>query len=257
MHLSDDELVLHYYGEMREAAEARACAHLETCTDCRDNLARLQRVMTAIDLAPVPEPDAFFEQITWRRLQPALRRPSWWRRWLAALDVRHPSMGTLAWTGAAATLVLVAFLAGRLWETPQPGSPQIATDTSPVRERILLVDLGGHLDRTELALVEFVSGTNPSEIGGDRAADLIAANRLYRRTAIVSGDQGVADVLDELERVLIEIAGASPGATTADLDALRQRIDSRGLLFKVRVMRDRLQERAKDTDSNKGQGTTL
>jgi hypothetical protein len=257
MHLTDDELVLHYYGEMSDAAETRACAHLESCDVCRQNLARLQRVMTAIDLAPVQEPDAFFEQIAWRRLEPALVRPSWWRRWLAAFDVSRPSMSALAWAGAAAMLVLVAFVAGRFWPGPSAPAPQVATDTPPVRERILLIDLGGHLDRTELALVEFVSGADESVAAGDRTTDLIAANRLYRRTALASGDQAVADVLDELERVLIEIAGAPRGATPADLDALRQRIDSRGLLFNVRVMREQLQERAKDTGSNKGQGTTL
>ena len=51
LHLTDDDLVLHYYGEMSEAAEARACAHLEACGACRENLARLQRVMAAIDNA--------------------------------------------------------------------------------------------------------------------------------------------------------------------------------------------------------------
>jgi hypothetical protein len=38
---------------------------------------------------------------------------------------------------------------------------------------------------------------------------------------------------------------------------MRQRIDTRGLLFKVRVMREQLQERAKGTQPAKGQETTL
>jgi hypothetical protein len=87
--------------------------------------------------------------------------------------------------------------------------------------------------------------------------DLVAANRLYRRTAVIAGDQGVADVLDELERVLIEIAGTSPEASTDDLDVMRRRIDTRGLLFKVRVMREQLQERAKEPVNVRRQETTL
>ncbi|MGH9346510.1 MAG: hypothetical protein ACRD26_04510, partial [Vicinamibacterales bacterium] len=70
MHLTDDDLVLHYYGEMSEAAEARACAHLGECHTCRETLARLQRVMAAIDSAPVPEPDDWYERRTWARLEP-------------------------------------------------------------------------------------------------------------------------------------------------------------------------------------------
>lgn len=250
MHLTDDELVLHYYGEMSEAAEARACAHLEACADCRRSLASLQRVMAAIDTAPVPEPDAWFEQRTWARLEPALARrgPS---RWLAG-GLPWPA---LAWGAAAALVVIAAFVAGRFSPSAPAPVQTTAGTQEPVRERVLLVDLGDHLDRSELALVELVSG----DAAGDaaRVQDLVAANRLYRRTAAASGDQAVADVLDDLERVLIEIAGSGPNATETDLDAVRQRIDTRGLLFKVRVMRERLQERVRDTQQAKGRDTTL
>jgi hypothetical protein len=124
---------------------------------------------------------------------------------------------------------------------------------------VLLVDLGDHLDRTEAALVEFVAGTDGRDVahGRARVEDLVAANRLYRRTADVAGDQAVADVLDELERVLIEIAGSAPEASTDDLDAMRRRIDTRGLLFKVRVMREQLQERAREPVNMQRQDTTL
>ena len=251
MHLTDDELVLHYYGEMSDAAEARACAHLEACGACRDNLARLQRVMAAIDAAPVPEPDAFFEGRTWARLEPGLARDRGRRRlpWTA-----------IAWGAAAALVVIAAFVAGRFFPTATNPPAQTAVNGGDqVQERVLLVDLGDHLDRTETALVEFVTGTDGQDVapGRTRAEDLVAANRLYRRTAETTGDQGVADVLDELERVLIEIAGTSPEASTGDLDAVRQRIDTRGLLFKVRVMREQLQERAKDTVRARGQDTTI
>jgi hypothetical protein len=130
---------------------------------------------------------------------------------------------------------------------------------APTQERVLIVDLGDHLDRTEAALVEFVSGTDGQALasGRERVEELVAANRLYRRTATAAGDQAVADVLDELERVLIEIAGTAPTASTSDLDVVRQRIDTRGLLFKVRVMRNGLEDRARGTQKVKGQETTI
>ena len=272
MHLTDDELVLHYYGEMSEAAEARTCAHLDECTACRENLARLHRVMAAIDTAPVPEPDAWFEQRTWARLEPELssfrRKPEArlpaeagrygpWYSWLPSLGGRMPWQA-IAWGAAAALIVIAAFIAGQYSSAPQV-TPQTATTQEPVRERVLLVDLGDHLDRSETALVEFVSGTDGRELASGRARvqELVAANRLYRRTALATGDQGVADVLDELERVLIEIAGTAPDASTDDLDVVRRRIDTRGLLFKVRVMREQLQERAKEPVKAQGQETTL
>jgi hypothetical protein len=251
MHVTDDDLVLHYYGEMSAAAEARACAHLDECAECREKLLRLQRVMAALDSVPVPEPDAFFEQRTWAGVESSMSRAPRGRTW--ALPWRP-----LAWGAAAALVIIAAFVAGQF--TSQPVTPiQTAATADPVGDRVLLVDLSDHLDRTETALIEFVSGTDAGNIASGRARmeDLVAANRLYRRTAVIAGDQGVADVLDELERVLIEIAGTSPEASTDDLDVMRRRIDTRGLLFKVRVMREQLQERAREPVTVRRQETTL
>jgi hypothetical protein len=245
LHLTDDELVLHYYGEMSEAAESKACDHLDGCAACRENLTRLQRVMSAIDATPVPEPDAWFEQRAWARLAPALK----------ASDIRRPwqlPWRAIAWGAAAAVVVLAAFVAGQF--TSGPAAPvQIASAPQVMPGRVLIVDLGDHLDRSELALVEFVSGTDGGQTAAsrERVEELVAANRLYRRTAMTSGDPAVADVLDELERVLIEIAGTGPTAPATDRDVVRQRIDTRGLLFKVRVMREQLQDRARETQTVK------
>ena len=125
-----------------------------------------------------------------------------------------------------------------------------------MRERVLLVDLGDHLDRTEQTLVEFVSradATRDTEVR-TRTEDLVAANRLYRGTAEATGDQAVTDVLDDLERVLIEIAGVPANAPASELESIRRRIDARDLLFKLRVMRMELEQRASDPRPAKRQG---
>ena len=45
LHLTDDDLVLHYYGEEIPRAES----HLAACGACQANFTRLQRVMAFID----------------------------------------------------------------------------------------------------------------------------------------------------------------------------------------------------------------
>ncbi len=69
-----------------------------------------------------------------------------------------------------------------------------------------------------------------------RASDLIRENRLYRQTAARTGDAAVAGVLDELERILLEVARGPSELTPAGLERLRQRIRADGILFKVRVI---------------------
>ncbi len=75
------------------------------------------------------------------------------------------------------------------------------------------------------------------------AADLIDSNRLYRDAAASAGDLFVANVLDELERSLLDVVH---GPSTTDADATRgcpNPVDAVALLFKVRVLADELHER--------------
>jgi hypothetical protein len=246
-HLSDDDLVLHYYGEMIAADEHGAAGHLAECQACQQNYARLQRVLAVVDSAPVAEAPDGFERVAWARLEPALPvRRRGWLSWLAVSPAR------LAWAAMVAVLVAGAFVAGRL--TPRLNQPTVtpaATEASrgQVRERILLVDLGDHLDRSQMVLVELVTSgsTGDVDISSEqaRAQQLLAANRLYRQTAATTGDAAVASVLDELERVLVDVAASPSTLTQGDLDAVRRRIESKGLLFKVRVVSSEVRERQK------------
>lgn len=69
-----------------------------------------------------------------------------------------------------------------------------------------------------------------------RAADLVRENRLYRQTAARTGDVAVAGVLEELERVLLEIAHAPSPISPEELESLRRRLEAESILFKVRVL---------------------
>ena len=119
-----------------------------------------------------------------------------------------------------------------------------------MRERILLVDLGEHLDRSQMVLVELVSaddsgGSVDISLEQSRAEQLVSANRLYRQTAASTGDAGMASVLDELERVLVDIAASPSTVSQEDLDSVRRRIESKELLFKVRVISAQVRDRQK------------
>jgi anti-sigma factor RsiW len=244
LHLSDDELVLHYYGEMERADEARAGAHLEACHACRENYGRLQRVMAFVDSAPAVDAPDGFERIAWARLEPALRRErhGWFRSVLLTPAYVAFAAGVLVLVGAA-------FIAGRMMPKAPVATAAAGTAAEQVRERILLVDLGEHLDRSQMVLVELVSADDKGSVDISseraRAEQLVAANRLYRQTAVSTGDAATASVLDDLERVLVDIAASPSTMSQADLDSVRRRIESKELLFKVRVISTQVREREK------------
>lgn len=241
-HLNDDDLVLHYYGEMARADEARAESHLEACPDCRANYARLQRVMAFVDAAPAVDAPDGFERIAWARLEPALRadRRGWWGSLLL-------TPAYLAFAAGILVLVGAAFMAGRMLPRTPARTETSAKAADKVRERILLVDLGEHLDRSQMVLVELVSADDKGSVDISseraRAEQLVAANRLYRQTALSTGDTATASVLDELERVLVDVAASPSTMSQEELDSVRRRIESKELLFKVRVVSSQVRER--------------
>jgi anti-sigma factor RsiW len=245
MHLSEDDLVLHYYGEMTGPEEGRTTEHLGACAACQTSYARLQRVLAMVDAAPAADAPPGFERIAWARLEaalPAQRRG--WRSWFELSPAR------LAWAAGVVVLVGAAFLAGRFARrtVPPAANPGTIQSAEKVRERILLVDLGDHLDRSQMVLVELVSadeGAGPVDISSEqaRAQQLLASNRLYRQTAVSTGDTAMASVLDDLERVLVDVAASPSTVSAADFDAVRRRIDAKGLLFKVRVVSSEVRER--------------
>lgn len=246
-HLSEDELVLHHYGESEDAAAADA--HLGACAECRSSLEALLRTLGAVSTSapPVPDRGSDFGQVMWQRVRPRLAasRPR-------ASLLRFPRR--LAALGAIAASLLLAFLLGRAsrereLRLAQPISGQ-------ARERILLVAVGEHLERSQMVLIELqnAGGSGPVDISSERqwAHELVPSNRLYRQSAVRAGEAGVASVLEDLERVLLEIATSPDQLENTGLETLRQRIEAQGILFKVRVIGSQVRERELVRDTKGG-----
>jgi hypothetical protein len=228
-HLGEEELILYYYGEGDGSPAVRA--HLDACEACRAEYSSLQRVLNVVDTAPVPERGAEYGAHVWHRLEGSLGAR---RRWVGPLlwPARH-------WAAVAGMVALVAaaFLAGRYYPGAHPATQMAA---GQVRERVLLVAVGDHLERSQMVLIELMNAPpdRPLNVSFERgrAEDLASANRLYRQTAARTGDARVANVLDELEPLLVEIAHSPSELTADELTDLQRRIQAEGILFKVRVL---------------------
>ena len=240
-HLTEEELMAYRDGEVVRRDEAGA--HLKECDNCRKELERIEAVLQALDQFRVPDPGEDYERRVWQRLAPKLaeKRARWWQMWL---EPRR-----LATAGVLVALVAGAFIAGRVSKHNAP--PMVAATKEQVRERILVVAVGEHLGKSEMVLVELANaepqGVKQKHVNISaeqrRAGDLLDENRLYRQTALQQGDAGLASVLDELERVLLDVAHSPDEITPAQLDSLQKKIEARGILFKVRVVGKELQQR--------------
>jgi len=224
-HLNEDQLTLAYFRE----AGSEERAHLENCAECRAALDRLATFLDALRAAPVVEPPAHYEQRLWGAIAPKVRetlarRRSGFRFWMLA-----PVLA-----GVAA----IAFALGMFVQRGlHPGTPGISPRA---RERVLLIALGDHLDRSQMVLAELVNApeAKTADISEEQhmASELVGENRILRQTAARRGDAASAAVLEELERVLLEIAHSPDEVSKEQLDDLRQRIEAQGLLFKIRII---------------------
>lgn len=239
-HPDDDDLILYFYGEAENPEEIERS--LGSSPELRSRYETLERVLAAVDALPLPERPESYGARVWARLCPQLEAPArrpWWPWWKTGFDLRWALTGL-----TAALLLAVGFLAGRLW----PGPEAQMAEGADGRERILLAAVAEHLERSERLLVE-VSNSDAAGLAAERvwARDLLAANRLYRQSTGQGGRPRLAALLDELEPFLLELAHAPDATPAEELQDLRRRIDGRDLLFKVRVVSHRLENRSGNT----------
>ena len=226
-HPNQEELILHHYGESPEAREIDR--HLAECSACRQAYAELGAALGEADHLPVPWRGSDYGDQVWQRLRPRLEtRPR-------SGGSRGPRL--LAGLAVAASLV-VAFLLGRHTGAP-PSAPETPIPAA-ARERILFVGVGRHLERSQMVLVEIVTagGDGPVDITAQQewARELVSPNRLFRQSAVSSGEAAVASVLTDLERILVEIAAGPSQLSPEGLGVVRERIEDQGILLKVRVV---------------------
>ena len=247
-HLTEEQIVLHCYGDAEDAQDVRV--HLESCPICRDEFERVQGLLKQIEPPEVPEPPAVFEEKTWLNLRDRLAaKRSGFRQWFFAAP-------RWALAGAAAVLLAAAFLAGRYVPRPPGVTTGNAGNNQVNRQQVVLVAVGDHLERSQMLLVEIMN--NDAVSGADlsneqqQARDLLDANHLYRVSAQDAGDPQIARLLDELGRVLTEIANSPSDLSPSDLQQIRSRIQSDGLLFKVRVVGSEVNSRLRRAEQNPG-----
>lgn len=198
-HLTDDELVLIYYGESPRT-------HVDDCAECRFRFQKLQRLLNTMDAAPAPERGAGYGARVWATIQ-------------ASESKRAARIGW-GWVGAIAAAALFA-----VFLQSEPHAEPLAMEE--VRSRVLDAALDSHFESTRIALTEIV---NDDAARIDAVEDLLADNRLFRQSAHAAGEAESEKLLEDLEEVLVEAAHAPTG-----LPELRQRIEKKGVLFALRV----------------------
>ena len=251
LHITDEEMLLDYYNESTSSDRAARRAHLETCEACRALDREMRAVLALVDTAPTIDAPPGFGREMWARVEPhiaarATRRP-WWS---------PASLRPWALAAGMAALLLASFTLGRVWErAPHKDDPAPVVSVGPpsggatdaMTERLLRAEMEDHLERSQRVLVDVVNADDAADVSlaseRTRAADLVADGRLYRRAADRIGDVEMRNLLEDVERVLVDVANGSSGSASKELKDVRTRIGEQDLLFRLRVAGSEIRER--------------
>lgn len=237
-HLTEEQLVAHYYRD--DDAPAAANEHLASCAACAAEFDSITRVLALVKEAPMPERGDDYGEQVWTRLRWRLgaprRRKQW--QWLAVAAVMAMGLCTgVVWNGRHTPKVPMVAGVTPATTAAVPAGKIAGTAQN---QRVLVVVVSDHLEASERMLTD-VSNADPTkdfdaEAQQQRAAELVSSNRIYRQTALQRGDERIASLLSDLEPILVELAHAGKTLSPDELASIQKRIETKGLLFKVRVM---------------------
>ena len=237
-HLTEEDLIECYYNKSKAAKPASR--HLERCVACAEAYAALQSDLALVTPAEPPARDAAYGARVWASISGSLPRFEARQRRRLRISI----WSGLSYAAACALLIACAFYAGRLWEHRQP--PISGANQSPpeAKQRVILVLLGDHLDRSERLLVELQhADADSAEMVSplrDEARSLLTANRICRQEVKQQDDPAMAEALDRLDQLFNELANQPGGLNAAALARLQNEMNSGSLLFEVRVLRSRI-----------------
>ncbi len=236
---------LYYYAELAADAYVRFRAHLAGCETCQRALAELDIIGTALGRRRAAEPpggdwEPFMERLAQRMAQEQARRTASAHR--AARLVRIAAGLAIAASGLAGGVGWQRWWAGRA--TPvatavvaAPAEPR--AEPSPAGAALTLA-AEEHLERAKVVLFGLTT-LDPRRMRPDDwhseqrlASALLADTAQYRLAASEQGRADLADVLGDLETVLLDVSLGQ--ADRAAVSRVQRFIDRRDLLTRIQVM---------------------
>jgi len=247
-------------GCLDEGERAATLAHLERCADCRSDREVLEGILAELSRDPQrrAEPDVAVEFVVARvqaRLDEVVRSRSWRIGWFAA---------------GLATALLVALLVPRLIPrlvspkggaagaagvalavSPEPAARQLELPEAALRrmERTVVREQAArYLAEAQDVLVTVASSRGRCRREGtsvDVGEEARRSRELLARRALVVDVEGDAmaaarPVMEDVERLLREVAALEACARQRDLDEIHDSIKRRKLLMKIDLMEKEL-----------------
>lgn len=243
------KLLYDYLTDALPAAERTAveqhCASCKTCASRRDAMRDTLFIVarpgdSPADARPEEFWDAFAQRVesTIAGRRRAAPRPSW----TGLLDDIERTIQlqwrTVAGFAGALTILAVAFA---LWRLTPPTTPPDRTDAGtiePANTTLASTRVNQYLRKSKVLLVGLTNMETPEGTSLDLTTErqvsreLIQEARYLRQQPL---DTRSAELIDQLERILIELANMEEQTDLPNVEMIRSGIHRENLLFKIRM----------------------
>ncbi len=269
---SDESLILYFYSELDAIEADKLEQELQQNETLRNRYQNLVEVLRVSQTEAIPEPSEMLNQ----NIMAAVHRSIDQHHLSADADNHNQKQNInklqaffhqFKWLNAISFAVIAVFsfslfYLGRISVEQLPermhadvensNSQQQPNFSNSQSQRVLYQSLQQHLDSSN-RLLTTVSNTESQEAASINQRmqyldDLLAFNRLYRRLLEKNGDQQLAQVLRQMESILIEIKNADSSTDSEfslneqQLESVKQRLNHSDLIFKIRVSKQKIKQ---------------
>ncbi len=244
-----ERLLLYDYvmEELPREQRTRVEKHLQRCRECAESLERLRETCHTLERTAV-RPSRLQSERYWEEFaaRVEIRLPETDRRRLhfphsvlaaleSALQIR-PRLAFGTALAVAAAVVALLILRPSTTVDVEPG-PEVHTERQPPSEQNP-ERLGKYLRQSRALLVGLTNKEVPAERQIDLEPERHASRRLLEQSRYLRLqplDARSANLVNDVERIMIKLANTEGTNTTADLTLIQNGIRNRNLLFKVRM----------------------
>ena len=262
-----DDLILFYYGELDQTQNKELRRALTESISFQQEYANLCDFLdnqTSLEVMP-PEENlnqrimaSVYQQAEKQNKLTVQQRPQEFKLlgWIKA-GFWHQLAGA---TFAMSFVVISVFFLGR-WSTHVEPTNEVAETTLDVSgkkenqgyfnasesQRILINNVSSHMEISGrlLTMVSNGNGDLSQQIESRRQIieELVVLNRMYRRIVEQSGDQQLANLLQQTESILIELNHTQVDAEQTELQDIKDRLEQSDLIYRLKVTNKKLDQK--------------
>ncbi len=233
-------LVEDFYNEINSQDKSKLDKHLETCEDCKSQLAQIQSTLNGMNQYNRSQPSEEFWDNYWINLESKLeQKPSWIDKLISRIQFKPSWIYGIATAGA---FLIIGIFIGKSFFTP-PQSDTFATTELSQKNIRTVANAEHYLQRSKVLLLGIVNmDVDPkSEYKPSISKQREISRELIQQTALLKDDlketnqKILLELISELEVILLQIANLEKEYDHDAVEIIQKGLERKGMLIKINL----------------------